>query len=105
MFVQSILKGKVYTGIKANEQRMELIEEEIERGVSELVIKELFKEKDIGEFNFLIEERLFHQRVPFNFVETLYNSIQQGATTMEQLDEEFGYTREFISCLVMLGLM
>lgn len=103
MFIQSLCKGKTY--IKANEERLEIIENELEDNISSEVIQELFATNDLGYFDKIIQEKLFHEKIPFPFVEKLYNNIQHGVISREEFEEEFGYTREFVACMVMLGLM
>lgn len=103
MFVQSLCKGKTF--IKANEERLEIIENELEDNISYGVILELFNTKDLGIFDKILQEKLFHERIPFPFVEKLFNHIQQGKITVEEFEEEFGYTRQYLAFMVMLGLM
>jgi hypothetical protein len=103
MFVQSLCKGKTF--IERNEERLEVIEHELEDNISSEVILELFNTKDLGMFDKVLQEKLFHERIPFPFVEKLFNHIQQDKITVEEFEEEFGYTRQYLAFMVMIGLM
>ena len=76
-----------------------------EDNISSKVILELFDTKDLGYFDKILQEKLFHEKIPFSFVEKLFNHIQQGKITVEEFEEEFGYTRQYLAFMVMLGLM
>ena len=103
MFVQSLCEGS--TLIKKNENRMELIEHELEDNISSVVIKELFETTDLGDFDKILQEKLFHERIPFSFVEKLFNHIRQGKISIEEFEEEFSYTRQYLAFMVMINLM
>lgn len=103
MFIQSLCKGKTF--IERNERREEIIEEEIEGDVSRKIIEELFNTNDLGYFDKVIQEKLFHEKIPFPFVEKLFNHIKEGKIDIEEFDENFGYTRQFVAFMVFLELM
>ena len=103
MFVQSLCKGKTF--IERNENRMELIEHELEDNISSVVIKELFETRNLGDFDKILQEKLFHEVIPFPFVEKLFNHIRQGKITVEEMEEEFSYTRQYLAFMVMINLM
>ena len=106
MFVQSLYEGsKNKTFVKANEERLEIIENELEDNISSKVILELFETTDLGDFDKILQEKLFHERIPFSFVEKLFNHIRQGKISIEEFEEEFSYTRQYLAFMVMINLM